>query len=46
MEATQAGIGRAIPTGVALVITVGIGYAACTLGAVFGWIAGRLRPSA
>jgi hypothetical protein len=31
MEATRAGIGRAIPTGVALAITVGIGYTACAL---------------
>jgi len=97
MEATRAGFGRAIPTGVALAITVGVGYAACALafraapdaamtfmnalfhgldfrrlqsgpapfdfssfffalfvtvawafvfGAVFGWIADRLRPSA
>ena len=29
MEATRAGGGRAISTGVALAITVGIGYAAC-----------------
>jgi hypothetical protein len=29
MEATQAGFGHAISTGVALAITVGIGYAAC-----------------
>jgi large-conductance mechanosensitive channel len=31
MEATRAGLGRAIPTGVALAIAVGIGYAACAL---------------
>jgi large-conductance mechanosensitive channel len=31
MEATRAGIGRAMSTGVALAITVGIGYAACAL---------------
>jgi hypothetical protein len=31
MEASRAGFGRAIPTGVALAITVGIGYAACAL---------------
>ena len=31
MEATRAGFGRAMPTGVALAITVGIGYAACAL---------------
>jgi len=31
MEATRAGIGRAISSGVALAITVGIGYTACAL---------------
>ena len=31
MQATRAGFGRAIPTGVALALTVGIGYAACAL---------------
>ena len=31
MEATRAGRGRAISTGIALAITVGIGYAACAL---------------
>ena len=31
MEATRAGFGRAMSTGVALAITVGIGYAACAL---------------
>jgi len=97
MEASRVGFGRAIPTGVALAITVGIGYAACALafraapdaamtfmnalfhgldfrrlqsgpapfdfssfsfaffvtvawafvlGAVFGWIVDRLRPTA
>ncbi len=97
MEATRAVRGRAIPTGVALAITVGVAYAACAvafraapdaamtfmnalfhgldfrklqsgpvafdfgsfafalfvfvvwafvLGAVFGWIADRLRPAA
>ena len=97
MEASRAGFGGAISAGVALAITVGIGYAACALafraapdaamtfmnalfhgldfrklqsgpalfdfgsfffallvavvwafvlGAVFGWITDRLRPSA
>ena len=97
MESNRAGIGVAISTGVALAITVGIGYTACALvfraapdasmtfmnalfhgldfrklqggpalfdfgsfffaflvavvwafvlGAVFGWITDRLRPSA
>jgi large-conductance mechanosensitive channel len=31
MEATRAGIGRAISTGVALALTVGIGYTACAI---------------
>jgi large-conductance mechanosensitive channel len=31
MQATRAGFGGAIPAGVAVAITVGIGYAACAL---------------